>query len=254
VRSPDDPAHLDFVVFSAHKMYAPYGIGALVGPRDFFDRSEPDEVGGGTVELVTSSRAYWAATPDRDEPGTPNLLGVVALGRAIACLTEVGFDAIATHERDLTAYALRRLAAVPGLALYGDAEPVPREDRIGVIPFNLEGYNHSLLATVLSCEGAIGVRSGCFCAHPFIQKLLELDDQGASDLASQILGRDRRALPGLVRMSFGVFSTERDVDAAVDLLTQIAKEGPRGKYFYDAASGEYRAEGHVVELDPSLGF
>ena len=115
VLPPSSPGHLDFVAFSAHKMYAPYGVGVLVGPRGFFDQSEPDDVGGGTVELVTANRAYWAASPDRDEPGTPNLLGVVALGRAIACLMEVGFDSIAKHERDLTAYALRRLAEVPGL-------------------------------------------------------------------------------------------------------------------------------------------
>ena len=254
VLPPSSPGHLDFVVFSAHKMYAPYGVGALVGPRGFFDQSEPDDVGGGTVEVVTATRAYWAASPDRDEPGTPNLLGVVALARAIACLTEVGFDSIAKHERDLTAHALRRLADVPGLSLYGDSAPVPGEDRIGVIPFNLRGVNHALLATALSWEGGIGVRSGCFCAHPFIQRLLGIDDAGSLDLTTQVLANDRRELPGLVRMSFGVFSTEKDVDAAADLLGQIAREGLRGTYRYDDEAGEYRAEGHVVEVDTELGI
>ena len=206
--------------------------------------------------MTPKPEAYWAASPDRDEPGTPNLLGVVALARAISCLMEVGFEAIAKHERDLTAHALRRLAEIPGLSLYGDTTPVPGEDRIGVIPFNLRGVNHALLATALSWEGGIGVRSGCFCAHPFIQKLLGLDDAGAAELSRrfQVLAGDRRALPGLVRMSFGVFSTEMDVEAAAELLNQIAREGLRGTYHYDDEAGEYRAEGHVVDVDSALGI
>ena len=123
-----------------------------------------------------------------------------------------------------------------------------------MIPFNLNGINHALLATALSWEGGIGVRSGCFCAHPFIQRLLCVGDQGAIDMADRILANDRREIPGLVRMSFGVFSTEKDVDVAADLLGQIAREGMRGTYRYDDESGEYRAEGHVVEIDSALGI
>lgn len=254
VRSPDDPGHLDFVVFSAHKMYAPYGIGVLVGPREFFDGSEPDHVGGGTVELVTASTAHWAPTPDRDEPGTPNLLGAVALARAIGCLMEVGFEAIANHERALTSYALKRLREVPGIELYGDVAPVPGEDRIGVIPFNLQGLHHSLLASALSWEGGIGVRSGCFCAHPFIQQLLGIPESAEPDLLARVLAKDRSRLPGLVRMSFGLFNTEADVDVVVEKLSEFAHDGVRGLYHFSDSYGEYLAEGCQVDVDPLLGI
>jgi len=254
MRPASDPGHLDFVVFSAHKMYAPYGVGALVGPREFFDQGEPDHVGGGMVEVVTTSRAYWSAAPDRDEPGTPNLIGAVALARAISCLEEVGFDALAAHERQLTAYALRRLAEIPGVTLYGDAVPVPGEDRIGVIPFNLAGFNHALLAAALSWEGAIGVRNGCFCAHPFINHLLRIDEAAATRWISRVLGNDRSDMPGLVRMSFGLFNTEAEVDQAVALLSEFATHGLRGSYQLDKGSGEYRAEGCVTEIPADLGF
>ncbi|MHB8420315.1 MAG: aminotransferase class V-fold PLP-dependent enzyme [Myxococcales bacterium] len=254
VRPPDDPAHLDFVAFSAHKMYAPYGVGVLVGPRRFFDEGDPDHVGGGMVEVVTSDRAFWSPSPDRDEPGTPNLLGAVALARAIACLEEVGFDAIADHERRLTAYALRRLREVPGLALYGDSEPRPGEDRIGVIPFNLRGQNHALLAAVLAWEGGVGVRHGCFCAHPFIAHLLRLSDQDAERMIDRVLAADRRDVPGLVRMSFGLFNTEAEVNGVVELLRELAVHGPRGSYRFDPAWGEYHALGQETQIDPALGI
>jgi hypothetical protein len=81
-----------------------------------------------------------------------------------------------------------------------------------------------------------------------------MNDAGASELTTQVLAGDRRALPGLVRMSFGVFSTDKDVDAAVELLSQIAREGMRGTYRYDDEAGEYRAEGHVVDVDSALGI
>lgn len=254
VRAASDPGHLDFVVFSAHKMYAPFGIGVLIGPRAFFDGSDPDEVGGGTVDLVTSERAYWAASPDRDEPGTPNLLGIIALARAIGCLMEVGFASIAAHERRLTAYALDRLSAIPGLTLYGDHHPVSGEDRIGVIPFNLEGHSHALLASAMSWEGAVGVRSGCFCAHPFIQQLMGLRREDIPGLLSQVRGHDRAKLPGLVRMSFGLFNNEGDVDQAVEVLSQIARHGLRGDYHYDTRFGEYVPVGCEVAIDPRLGL
>ncbi len=254
VRPPGDPRHLDFVAFSAHKMYAPYGVGVLVGPKSFFDVGDPDHVGGGMVEMVTPDRAYWSPSPDRDEPGTPNLLGAVALARAIACLEEVGFDAIAEHERQLTTYALKRLREVPGLALYGDVEPQAGEDRIGVIPFNLHGLNHALLAAALAWEGGIGVRHGCFCAHPFIAHLLKVSERDAEQMIDRILASDRSAVAGRVRMSFGIFNTEAEVDWVIEVLQGLATRGPKGNYRFDPAWGEYRAEGYEAVVDPLLGI
>ncbi|MEP7356646.1 MAG: aminotransferase class V-fold PLP-dependent enzyme, partial [Anaerolineales bacterium] len=99
----DDPAHFDYVAISGHKLYAPYGTGALIGRRDTFEQGEPDMRGGGTVEIVTENTVDWSAPPDREEAGSPNVVGAVALAAAIEQLQAVGMDNVAAHEAELTA-------------------------------------------------------------------------------------------------------------------------------------------------------
>jgi cysteine desulfurase / selenocysteine lyase len=115
MRPDDDPEHLDFVVLSGHKMYAPFGTGALIGPKAIFLQSPPDYVGGGTVDVVTLDEVHWAGMPDRDEAGSPNVVGAVAMAAAAQLLMEVGMEQIAAHEEELIAYALTELQKVPGL-------------------------------------------------------------------------------------------------------------------------------------------
>ena len=105
MRAHEDPGHLDFVAMSAHKLYAPFGSGALVGPRDAFT-ARPDHSGGGTINLVTLDDVVWAELPDREEAGTPNVLGAIAFAAATSILEEIGFARIAAHEADLTRHAL----------------------------------------------------------------------------------------------------------------------------------------------------
>ena len=123
VKPVDDPEHLDYVVLSAHKMYAPFGTGALVGRQDTFLHGAPEHPGGGTVEIVTPTDVYWAGLPAREEAGSPNVIGAVAMAVAAQTLMDAGMDGIARHEASLTAYALRRLQAVPGLTVYGTGDP-----------------------------------------------------------------------------------------------------------------------------------
>ncbi|MDH5507446.1 MAG: aminotransferase class V-fold PLP-dependent enzyme, partial [Anaerolineae bacterium] len=155
----DDPRHLDYVAISAHKLYAPYGTGVLVGRRDTFSQGTPDMVGGGVVEIVTLDSVEWAEPPDRDEAGSPNTAGAVALAAAIRQLQAVGMQAVAAHEAALTTHALQKLAEVPGIQLYGDSEPNNTSQRLGVVPFNLEGIDHFKVAAVLGHEFGIGVRN-----------------------------------------------------------------------------------------------
>ena len=119
----DDPAHLDFISISAHKMYAPFGTGALIGRKDVFEHGDPDMTGGGTVEIVTLDNVVWTVPPERDEAGSPNVVGAVALAAAIRQLEAVGMDEVAQHEADLTSYALEKLAALPGIGVFGDTDP-----------------------------------------------------------------------------------------------------------------------------------
>jgi cysteine desulfurase/selenocysteine lyase len=238
-----DPAHLDFVSLSAHKMYAPFGTGAIVGRRDIFERGDPDMTGGGTVEIVTLDSVVWAEPPERDEAGSPNTVGAIALAAAIRQLTSIGMDRVADHEAELTAYALERLVEVPAVHIYGDTDPCQASQRLGVIPFLLTTTPHFLASAVLGYEYGIGVRSGCFCAHPYILHLLGLSHDEAAQVRATILAGDRSSMPGLIRASFGLYNTLEDIDILVDALTHIARGEYQGRYTQDIATGEYTPVG-----------
>jgi cysteine desulfurase/selenocysteine lyase len=247
MRPHDDPEHLDFVVLSAHKMYAPFGTGALVGPADLFLHTAPEYRGGGTVAAVTVDEVIWAGTPDREEAGSPNVVGAVALAAAARALSSVGMDANAEHENDLVAYALERLARVPGLRIYGETNPARAREKVGVIPFNLTGVSHALVAAILGYEGGIGVRNGCFCAHPYVVHLLALSASETAGWRSQVARGNQTDMPGLVRASFGCYNTKEDIDRLADMLERIRRGAYHGRY-QQLASGEFVPAGHVEEF------
>jgi len=250
MRVMEDPAHLDFIAISAHKMYAPFGTGALIGRQDIFAQGDPDQRGGGTVEIVTLDDVVWAGPPDRDEAGSPNTVGAVALAAAIRQLEQVGMEAVAAHEAELTAYALDRLASVPGIQLYGDRDPGQAGERLGVIPMQLEGVPHFLAAAVLGYEFGIGVRSGCFCAHPYILHWLGLSQMEAGLVRDRMLSGDRSEMPGLIRLSFGLYNTLSEVDSLVDALQRILQGKYQGNYIQERASGEYKPVGWQADFSP----
>lgn len=240
MRPDDDVEHLDFVALSAHKMYAPYGTGALIGRRDVFMNSGPEYCGGGTVDLVTLEEVHWAGLPDREEAGSPNVVGAVALGAAVRALMDIGMENIAHHEKSLLRYALNQLQSIPGLIIYGESNPDrASEDKVGVLTFNLAGISHFLVAAILGYEGGIGVRSGCFCAHPYVVNLLNLEASERHHWQAQLLAGDKSEMPGMVRVSFGCYNTSADIDRLVDMLHRIAAGAYQGVYVLDQASGEY---------------
>lgn len=246
--SVHDPGHLDYLVFSAHKMYAPYGVGILVGRRPIFEQGDPDTVGGGTVDIVNLEEAYWTDLPDKEEAGTPDIVGVVALAAAIDMFNRVGWEAIIEHEAELTAYALERLSRIPKVRLYGDVDPRSARNRLGVISFSVEGVPHSLAAAVLNYEHGIGVRSGCFCAHVYVKCLLHVSDAEAREMEREILARDRSRLPGTVRASFGIYNTREEVDRLVSALDDIAGGRIHGDYVMNAEKGEYAPRGYAPDF------
>ena len=234
-----DPRHLDYVVISAHKMYAPFGTGALIGRRDTFAQGTPDMVGGGTVSMVSLDDVTWDAPPERDEAGSPNVIGAVALAAALKVLEDVGMDAVAAHEAELTAYALGQLSQVGGLKIYGDVNPDSASQRLGVIPLNLKGVSHYLLAAILGHEFGIGVRNGCFCAHPYLLDLMKIPEAEATRVRQSIVEGDRSNIPGLVRVSFGLYNTTDEIDALVDALKKISKGEYEGEYVQEISTGEF---------------
>jgi selenocysteine lyase/cysteine desulfurase len=152
-------------------------------------------------------------------------------------------QAVAEHEAELTAYALEKLAGMPKIGLFGDPDPGRAAERLGVIPFEVGGMSHFLVAAILGYEFGIGVRSGCFCAHPSVLRLLGLGPEQAGQVRDRILARDKRDMPGLVRASFGLYNTPEEVDRFADALGQIVRGDYAGQYRQDPETGEFHPEG-----------
>lgn len=221
MKDHSSPEHIDFLAFSAHKMYAPFGIGVLIGHSSIFGKCPPDYKGGGTIDIVTPDYVKWAGLPDKEEAGTPNVMGVVALLESINMLSSIGMEFIDRYEKGLVNYAYNRLSKFTDIELY-DFHKWP-DDRVSIIPFNIKGLHHSQTAQILSDEGGIGVRNGCFCAQPYIQKLLKISDE---EMEERIKGNVKNP-PGFVRFSFGLYNTYEEIDKVVNLLSKIVKNKER---------------------------
>lgn len=232
MRGSGDGDEIDFLAFSSHKMYAPFGSGALVAPRDVF--AEPDELGGGIVDLVTLERVVWTEIPEREEAGSPNVMGAVALHAAIRQLQRIGMDNVAKHEQELTEYALKQMSRVPGLRILGSSSS---QQRVGALSFLMEPVPGNLIAAVLAYEWAIGVRAGCFCAQPGMMHLLAIPEEERDAIEAAIL---EHANPGAVRASLGLYNSGEDVDLLCQALEAIAGGSyDRARYRIDPGSGTF---------------
>jgi len=231
---------IDLLALSGHKLYAPFGAGALAGDLTWLPDAPPLLQGGGAIELVTEDDVIWADAPDRFEAGSPNVIGAVALGAACEHLRRLGMEAVAARERALAEYMWTSLARVDGLDLL-TLWPPGSTDRVGVATFTLAGYRHCLLSAILSAEHAIGVRHGCFCAHLLIGRLLGLRDAEMELLHAAMRAGRRPPLPGAVRASLGLASTRADVDRLSGALDSIARRGPGARYEFRPALDEFRA-------------
>jgi cysteine desulfurase/selenocysteine lyase len=222
IRPADDPGHLDFVSFSGHKMYAPYGAGVLVAPRDFF-AGAPEVMGGGAIRIVTWDDTVWADLPDREEAGSPNVIGAVALGVAIETLVELGFDEMLRHEAELGARLLKSLREIPGITVLGGLETRHGADRLGLASFVIEGVHHGLAAAALSHEWGVAVRNGCFCANPYVFHLLNMTRADVDEVEGEVAADRRTALPGAVRASLAPYNDRAEVDRFADAVRHVAR-------------------------------
>jgi len=239
---PGDPGAIDFLTFSAHKMYAPFGTGVLVARKDLLAVGPgPEYRGGGTVRIVTLEDVSWDDVPFIDEPGSPNVVGAIALAEAIAFYEETGYEAVEVVERKLTEILLDTLSKMPNVEVYGKKDPKDLDDRLGVVPFNMRGLPHALLAAILAYEYGIGVRNGCFCAHPYIKFLLHIEGEAEKRLIQDVVAGDRSAIPGAVRISFGFYNEEQELDRLLFALREIGKniEKVSARYVMDKRSGQF---------------
>ncbi len=184
----------DALVFSAHKMYGPTGVGALYARKTLLENMQPYLFGGDMIREVTYTDATWHDVPWKFEAGTPNIAGVIGLGAAIEFIQSIGFEYIQKHEREITDYALKKLQTIEGVRIIG-----PLNNRIGVISFTIDGVHPHDIATILS-DHNIAVRAGHHCTMP-LMKLL--------------------GISGATRVSFGLYNTTEDVDRFVDGLKKV---------------------------------
>jgi cysteine desulfurase/selenocysteine lyase len=197
---PMDVAALgaDLVAFTGHKMCGPTGIGVLWGRRAVLEELPPFLGGGEMIETVRMTGSTYAPVPYKFEAGTMPIAQAVGLGAAVDYLTGIGMDAIAAHEREITAYALQRLHDVPGLRIIGPETPV---DRGGAVSFTFDGIHPHDVAQVLDSFG-VAVRAGHHCAKPVC---------------------DRFGIPATTRASFYLYTTRDEVDALVRGLDEVRK-------------------------------
>ena len=188
----------DFIAFSAHKMLGPTGVGVLWGRRELLADLDPFLGGGEMISVVTREESSWAALPHKFEAGTPNIADVIAFGAALDFLNEVGMDAIAEHDAEITSYAVERLSRLEGLDIYGPANP---DERSAVIAFNYRDIHSHDVATILDRSG-IAVRAGHHCAQPLMRTL---------------------EVPATARASFYLYNQRSEVDALVDGLLEAGE-------------------------------
>ncbi|MFQ5967059.1 MAG: SufS family cysteine desulfurase [Acidimicrobiia bacterium] len=184
---------IDLLAFSSHKMFGPTGVGALWGRKEILEEMEPFEGGGEMISDVKLFESKWAPVPQKFEAGTPPITEAVGFGAAVEYLDKVGMDVVAEHDQELTAYALERLAEVPGLTIYG---PRKAEARGGAISMAMEEVHAHDLATILDEEG-VAVRAGHHCAKPLMAELGVL---------------------ATARASFHIYNTPEDVDVLISAL------------------------------------
>jgi cysteine desulfurase / selenocysteine lyase len=227
---------IDYLVFSAHKIYAPFGLGVLVAPAKVFDEARPSSLGGGIVRLVTRDEVVWSDLPGREEAGSPNVVGAVALGAVLERLQQLGRDQLVAAENALTTYALERFGKIPAVRILG---PGAGLNRVGVISFLLQGHSHAQVASALGYEYGIGVRSGCFCAHLGVMHLLNLSAPEAEEARARMRLGTLEGVPGAVRISLGLQNSAADVDRLMEALGELVANGPRGRDECDTAADAY---------------
>ena len=188
----------DFLVFSAHKMLGPTGVGVLYAKKEFLEKMRPFMGGGDMIKEVFKFHTNYNEVPYKFEAGTPNIADVVGFGAAIDYLEKIGMDNVRKHEIDLTKYALESIQSIDYLTIYGPRDP---NYRGGVISFNIADIHPHDLATIMNDHG-IAIRSGHHCAQVLMQRL---------------------DVPATSRASFYIYNTKEEIDKFVNAIKEAGR-------------------------------
>ncbi|MES2965091.1 MAG: cysteine desulfurase [Bdellovibrionota bacterium] len=186
----------DFFAFSSHKLFGPYGIGALFGRAELLEEMEPYQGGGSMIADVSWEKTTWAAVPHKFEAGTPSIADAIGLGTAIRYVQSLGLDEIHRHEQDLLTYATRKIESIPGVKIVGKAA-----QKCAILSFTMEGAHPSDIGSIIDQQG-VAIRAGHHCCQPLMKRF---------------------GIPATARASFSIYNTRSEVDALVESLIK-AKE------------------------------
>lgn len=212
----EDDDYIDFLIFSAHKVYAPFGSGAIIGLRDELEKYPPDTKGGGTVERVLDDEIIWLSTPEKNEAGSPNFFGAVALMQALKEMNKIGFELIESNEKKLLKMLIDGMKNFERVILYGDNENI--EDRLGIMVFNIDRLCYEMVGEYLASIRGIAVRQGGFCAHPYTRRLLGIKNDEIEEYIK------KNGMPGMVRVSLGAYNSEKEVNIFLETIEYICKK------------------------------
>lgn len=208
---------VDYLAFSGHKLYAPFGAGVLVGRPDWLDAGTPHLAGGGAVRDARLDSVSWTTGPARHEGGSPNVLGAAALARASQVIEALDEQQWHAHEDAIRSYLVEGLQLIDGVSvhhIFEDTALATGPGTIGVVNFSVAGYDAGLVAAYLSAEHGVGLRDGRFCAHPLLKRL---------------------GLPaGSLRASFGLGSRLEDAERLLAGIRELRRNGLGWDYVVDA--------------------
>lgn len=187
---------VDFLVFSAHKLFGPFGFGVLYGKKDLLEKMPPYQFGGSMISEVKFDKATYNSLPYKFEAGTPHVEGAIGTETAINFFTALGYENLIQHEQDLLKYATTSLLTIPEVKIFGTAQ-----DKAAIVSFNLEGAHHSDVGQILDKQG-IAVRVGHHCTQPLLKKF---------------------GLTGTIRASFSIYNTREDVDKLVEGINKAKR-------------------------------
>jgi cysteine desulfurase / selenocysteine lyase len=187
----------DFLAFSSHKLCGPSGVGAVWGRAELLERMSPFNLGGHMIRQVKIEETTWGQLPYKFEAGTQPIAEAVGFATALGYISEIGLDAIEEHEHELAAYALERLAEIPGLVSYGP----PADRRAGIVSFNLDGIHPHDVSQILDMEN-VAIRGGHHCTQPLMRRL---------------------GVAATNRASFYLYTIRDDIDRLVEGLHKVRK-------------------------------
>jgi cysteine desulfurase / selenocysteine lyase len=188
----------DFYALTGHKMYGPTGVGALYGRRELLEEMPPFIGGGSMIRKVSKELITWADLPAKFEGGTPAIAEAIGFGAAVSWLDQLGLPAVHAAERELTSYALERIAEVPDLTVFG---PPAGEERGGIVSFAMDGVHAHDVSEILDRHG-VAVRAGHHCAQVLMQRL---------------------GVPATTRASLAVYNTREEVDRLIEALADVRR-------------------------------